>query len=72
MLAYQTGQVHLHSRIALPVKGMNKTSFNPVHENDYLITTVGKIIFNDMFPADFPYLNEVQKKTLKKLQLDTS
>ena len=40
MLAYQTGQVHLHSRIALPVKGMNKTSFNPVHENDYLITTV--------------------------------
>ena len=32
MLAYQTGQVHLHSRIALPVKGMNKTSFNPVYE----------------------------------------
>ena len=66
MLAYQTGQVHLHSRIALPVKGMNKTSFNLVHENDYLITTVGKIIFNDMFPADFPYLNEVSKENFEE------
>ena len=66
MLAYQTGQVHLHSRIALPVKGMNKTSFNPVHENDYLITTVGKIIFNDMFPANFPYLNEVSKENFEE------
>ncbi|WP_281771935.1 DNA-directed RNA polymerase subunit beta' [Faecalitalea cylindroides] len=66
MLAYQTGQVHLHSRIALPVKGMNKTSFNPVHENDYLITTVGKIIFNDMFPADFPYINEVSKENFEE------
>ena len=66
MLAYQTGQVHLHSRIALPVKGMNKTSFNPVYENDYLITTVGKIIFNDMFPADFPYLNEVSKENFEE------
>ena len=66
MLAYQTGQVHLHSRIALPVKGMNKNSFNPVHENDYLITTVGKIIFNDMFPTDFPYLNEVSKENFEE------
>ena len=66
MLAYQTGQVHLHSRIALPVKGMNKTSFNLVHENDYLITTVGKIIFNDMFPADFPYINEVSKENFEE------
>ena len=66
MLAYQTGQIHLHSRIALPVKGMNKTSFNPVHENDYLITTVGKIIFNDMFPADFPYINEVSKENFEE------
>lgn len=66
MLAYQTGQVHLHSRIALPVKGMNKTSFNPIHQNDYLVTTVGKIIFNDMFPADFPYLNEVSKENFEE------
>ncbi|MDO4480448.1 MAG: DNA-directed RNA polymerase subunit beta', partial [Erysipelotrichaceae bacterium] len=66
--AYKTGQVHLHSRIALPVSGFgkDKTSFNPKHERDYLITTVGKIIFNGMFPADFPYINEVSKENFEE------
>ena len=59
MLAYNTDQVHLHSRIAVPVSGLKKTSFKEEHENDYLITTPGKIIFNSMFPADFPFINEV-------------
>ncbi len=66
MLAYKTGQVHLHSRIALPVSGLNKESFGPEHANDYLATTVGKIIFNGMFPSDFPYLNEVSKENFEK------
>ncbi|WP_438588790.1 DNA-directed RNA polymerase subunit beta' [Dubosiella newyorkensis] len=64
-LAYQIGQVHLHSRIAVPVKGFKKTSFGDEHANDYLATTVGKIIFNGMFPADFPYLNEVSSENFK-------
>ncbi len=66
MLAYKTGQVHLHSRIALPVSGLNKESFAPEHANDYLATTVGKIIFNGMFPSDFPYLNEVSKENFEQ------
>ena len=57
MMAYQSGQVHLHSRIAVPVKGLKNTAFGEEHQNDYLATTVGKIIFNGMFPADFPYIN---------------
>lgn len=64
-LAYQIGQVHLHSRIAVPVKGFKKTSFGDEHANDYLATTVGKIIFNGMFPVDFPYLNEVSSENFK-------
>ncbi len=62
MMAYQSGQVHLHSRIAVPVKGLKNTAFGEEHQNDYLATTVGKIIFNGMFPADFPYINEVSKE----------
>ena len=27
----------------------------------YLLTTVGKVIFNNMFPEDFPFLNEVSE-----------
>ena len=62
MMAYQSKQVHLHTRIALPVCNMHKTSFDEKHKNDYLITTVGKIVFNSMFPKDFPYINEVSKE----------
>ena len=62
MMAYQSKQVHLHNRIALPVCNMHKTSFDEKHKNDYLITTVGKIVFNSMFPEDFPYINEVSKE----------
>ena len=66
MMAYQAKHVHLHTRIALPVNQMNKTSFNEKHMNDYLITTVGKIVFNSMFPADFPYINEVSKENFEE------
>ncbi len=65
MLAYKNGDVHLHSRIAVPVQGLGKTSFKPEHENDYLITTVGKIIFNGMFPEDFPYINVVSAENFE-------
>lgn len=33
--------------------------------NKYLLTTVGKVIFNNMFPEDFPYLNEVSAANFK-------
>ncbi|MBE6127921.1 MAG: DNA-directed RNA polymerase subunit beta' [Erysipelotrichaceae bacterium] len=65
LMAYQTGVVHLHSRIALPAKTLKKTGFTPEQNEKYLVTTVGKIIFNDVFPADFPYLNACTPETLK-------
>ena len=57
MLAYQTKQVHLHNRIAIKGSAMKKDGFNEFMNESYLITTVGKIIFNQIFPSDFPYLN---------------
>lgn len=59
LMAYETNQIHLHSRVAIPVKALNKTSFSKADCERYMLTTVGKIIFNNMFPEDFPYLNEV-------------
>ena len=59
MLSYQNKQVHLHTRIAIPAKSLGKTCFNEEQNDSYLITTVGKLIFNDQFPADFPYINYV-------------
>ena len=64
MIAYQTKQVHLHNRIALPGHVMGKINFTKEMNESYLITTVGKVIFNQIYPVDFPYLNDITAKNL--------
>ena len=65
LLAYQTKQIHLHNRIALLGSAMMKKDFTEEMNKSYLITSVGKVIFNLIFPTDFPYLNEVSEKSLQ-------
>ena len=67
VLAYQEKQISLHNRIALPGKALLKNTFSEEMNNSYLITSVGKVIFNLVFPSDFPYLNRV---TLENLTAD--
>lgn len=60
-MAYVTRNLSLHSRIALPAKAIHKdvgTGRPASSEGKYLITTVGKVIFNAVFPDDFPYVND--------------
>ena len=66
LMAYQVGVVHLHSRIALPANAVGKTCFSEEQNQKYLITTVGKIIFNNAMPADFPYVNECTSENLRR------
>jgi len=63
--AYQNGFISLHTRIALPARSLSKTSFTPEQEKALLVTTVGKIIFNEIFPADLPYINIPTKGNLQ-------
>ena len=60
--AYLTKQINLHNRIAIPGKEINKDNLTEEEYNGYLITTVGKLIFNKIYPADFPYLNDPSNK----------
>ena len=62
---YELGEIHLHNRIAIPGREMKRKSFTPEMNNSYLITTVGKVIFNFAFPTDFPYINDGSKENLK-------
>ncbi len=64
LLAYQTKQIHLHNRIAILGSALLKKNFTEEQNKSYLLTSVGKIIFNLIFPSDFPYLNEVNEKVL--------
>ena len=65
-MAYQSKMIHLHTRIALKGSALKKDCFTEEQNKMYLITTPGKVIFNEMFPSDFPYLNEVSDKNLKR------
>ncbi|WP_106767174.1 DNA-directed RNA polymerase subunit beta' [Paenibacillus faecalis] len=62
--AYQRGIADLHARVAIPVKTLGKTVFTEEQQNAMLITTIGRIIFNEIFPASFPYINEATRENL--------
>ncbi|WP_037291596.1 DNA-directed RNA polymerase subunit beta' [Saccharibacillus sacchari] len=62
--AYQRGTAELHARVAIPVRALNKTSFTEKQQDAMLITTVGRIIFNEIFPASFPYINDATRANL--------
>ena len=57
IMAYQTGNVHLQTRIAIIAGSLDKECFTNEQKNQYLITTVGKIIFNSIYPKTLAYLN---------------
>ena len=65
IIAYENKQIHLHTRIAVKASSLNKDAFTETQNKSYLISTVGKLIFNEMFPSDFPYLNEVTKENFE-------
>ncbi|MBA9028879.1 MULTISPECIES: DNA-directed RNA polymerase subunit beta' [Bacillaceae] len=58
LLAYQNGYVHLHSRVAVHAGSLNNETFTEEQNNQLLLTTVGKLIFNEILPKSFPYINE--------------
>ncbi|MFC0013888.1 MULTISPECIES: DNA-directed RNA polymerase subunit beta' [Allobacillus] len=63
-LAYDNGYVHLHSRIAIDAGSLKNPKFTEEQNKKLLLTTVGKIIFNDILPPTFPYMNEPSKSNL--------
>jgi DNA-directed RNA polymerase subunit beta' len=64
MMAYQERQITVHTRVALPARSLGKTSFTPEQQNALLVTTPGKLIFNEIFPKDFPYLHSGARQNL--------
>ncbi|GAE93762.1 DNA-directed RNA polymerase beta' subunit [Gracilibacillus boraciitolerans JCM 21714] len=65
LIAYHNGYVHLHSRVAIHPKKLKKESFTAEQNEKLMITTVGKLIFNDMLPESFPYMNEPTQENLE-------
>lgn len=66
LIAYQNGYVHLHSRVGVAANSLNNETFTEEQRNSLLITTVGKLIFNEILPTSFPYINEPTQSNLEK------
>jgi DNA-directed RNA polymerase subunit beta' len=66
--AYQRDpqNISLHARVIIPAKELGKKTFTPEQQNALIVTTIGKIIFNEIFPDTFPYINEATKENLIK------
>ncbi len=56
--AYERRELTLHTRIALPAKSLKYKMFTDEQKEMYLVTTVGKLIFNEVLPDGFQYINE--------------
>ncbi|MBE6161282.1 MAG: DNA-directed RNA polymerase subunit beta' [Firmicutes bacterium] len=65
LMAYQRKEITLHTRIALPVNSFKHKIFTDFQKNKYLVTTCGKIIFNEILPDSFPYINEGSKENIE-------
>jgi DNA-directed RNA polymerase subunit beta' len=59
IMAYQNDQVHKHAKIKVRIDGK------------VIETTVGRVLFNDLFPEGMPYYNEpMNKKRVSKVIYD--
>ena len=65
LLAYQSGYVHLHTRVAVRASSLKNPTFTDEQNKKLLATTIGKLIFNEILPRSFPYINEPTKGNLE-------
>jgi DNA-directed RNA polymerase subunit beta' len=70
LIAYQNGHVHLHTRIAVHAGSLKNETFTEEQNKKLLITTVGKLIFNEILPNSFPYINEPSTKNIQECTPD--
>ncbi|MBE6158405.1 MAG: DNA-directed RNA polymerase subunit beta' [Firmicutes bacterium] len=65
LMAYERREISLHTRIAIPVNSFRHKIFTDEQKDMYLVTTVGKIKFNEILPNSYPYLNEPTKENIE-------
>jgi len=65
-LAYEFGEVDLRAKIKVPYQGNKDDKSEKIDK--LMETSVGRIIFNEVFPSDYPFQNrEMDSKQLKRL-----
>ncbi len=70
LMAYERRDITLHTRICIPTKELKHKIWTEEQKEKYLVTTVGKIIFNEIFPDTYPYINEGSKENIEYMTPD--
>ena len=65
LMAYERKELDLQTRIAIPVRSFTHKFFLDEVQDKYLVTTIGKLKFNEIFPDSFQYLNEPGKANIE-------
>ena len=63
-VAYENGDIHYHTIIGMSADAMPKKPWPQGHEHGIFITTYGKLVFNQLFPDDYFYINEPSEENL--------
>ncbi len=64
-MAYTNGYVGLHTRIGVHAGSLEVEKVSEENRGKVMLTTVGKIIFNEIMPPSFPYINEPTRTNLE-------
>ena len=67
LMAYDRGEIDLHTRIVVPVKSFKHKVFLDSNKDKYLITTIGKIKLNEILPDAYQYINDGSKENINKV-----
>ncbi|PPE06742.1 DNA-directed RNA polymerase subunit beta' [Mesoplasma corruscae] len=66
--SYENGAVQVNAIIGIAVDGLPKAKFtDEQRKNSYLLTTMGKILFNQIFADDFPWINSSEINNAKEV-----
>ncbi len=67
IMAYERNEIDLHTRVVVPVNSFKYKVFTENQKNKYLVTTIGKLIFNEILPDAFPYINEASTENIERI-----
>ena len=67
LMAYERREITLHTRIAIAVNSFKHKVFPDVYMDIYLVTTPGKLLFNEIFPDSFQYINDGSDENIEKI-----
>ena len=70
LMAYERREITLHTRVCILAKELKHKIWTDEQKEKYLVTTAGKIIFNEIFPDTYPYINEGSKANIEYMTPD--